>query len=212
LAQRDGWASGSGDVESVRAEAAVLGWAEVATRLGDPPVSVLTPTEASAPRSRSLSAQYGLGQQPLHTDGAHLANPPDVMVLVSSHPSPTATLVWVAPVQISVGPGSVELRVDAFMHGMFVVHSGRDSFYAPAWSGGRVRFDPGCMTACDARTREVQEYLAAQLPVAAVVPWARAGQVLVIDNRQALHARAAVAAGDEDRELTRVGFRIGAAQ
>ena len=95
----------------------------------------------------------------------------------------------------------------AFSHGMFLLHTGRDSFYTPVLAGGRWRYDPGCMTPCDARARQVGEYLTAQLTCAWTWQWTQAGQVLVIDNRSVLHARAAVADGDEDRELTRVAFR-----
>jgi hypothetical protein len=95
---------------------------------------------------------------------------------------------------------------------MFLVHGGRDSFYAPVLSGGRVRYDPGCMTPCDARARQVEEYLQAQHAKATAYEWAEGGQVLVVDNRQVLHARAAVAEDDAGRELTRVAFRAKAAQ
>ena len=93
-AQLNGWASGTGDIDSIREHAASLGWVEVPTRGGDAPVSVLRPTEASAAHPRSLSAEYGLGQQPLHTDGAHMVDPPDIVVLISSRRSSTATHVW----------------------------------------------------------------------------------------------------------------------
>jgi hypothetical protein len=210
-AQREGWASGSGDIDSIRRLAALLGWAEVAIRRGDPPVAVLRPTEPSAAQPRSLSAQFGLGQQPLHTDGAHLAHPPDIVVLVSSRPSPTPTHVWVADLRRGKSRAS-DLALAAFEHGMFLVHSGRDSFYAPVLAGGRYRYDPGCMTACDARAREVEEYLAAQTAQAAAFEWTCGGQVLVVDNRRVLHARAAVAEDDTGRELIRVAFRLKVAQ
>lgn len=181
-------------------------------RRGDPSVSVLRPTEPGVAHPRSLSAQYGLGQQPLHTDGAHLPDPPDIVVLVSANASPTPTLVWTAAAHIGKGPGPISSRLAAFGHGMFLVRSGRDSFYAPILSGGHYRYDPGCMTACDARARQVDEYLASQLAEASACDWTSSGQILVIDNRRALHARAAVAEEDTGRELTRVAFRVRAAQ
>src|ERR1035441_1199449 len=67
-AGKQGWAAGSGDVESVRKQAAQLGWVEVAPRRGDPAVSVLRPSGPEAAHPSSLSAVYGLGQQPLHTE------------------------------------------------------------------------------------------------------------------------------------------------
>jgi hypothetical protein len=105
-----------------------------------------------------------------------------------------------------------DLLAAAFGHGMFLVHSGGDSFYAPVLEGGRYRYDPGCMTACDARAREVEEYLAAQTTEAEAFEWTDGGQVLVLDNRRVLHARAAVAEDDMGRELIRVAFRAKAAQ
>jgi hypothetical protein len=95
---------------------------------------------------------------------------------------------------------------------MFLVRNGRDSFYAPALSGSGYRYDPGCMTPCDARAREVQEYFEQELSRAYVHEWQTAGQVLVINNRRALHARSAVADGDLDRELTRIAFQTGPAR
>ncbi len=68
------------------------------------------------------------------------------------------------------------------------------------------------MTACDARARDVEEYLTGQLAKATTITWADEGQVLVVDNRRVLHARAAIAEGDGDRELTRVAFRAKAAR
>jgi hypothetical protein len=208
-ARAKGWAVGSGDVESIRKQAASLDWVEVAPRRGDPTVSVLRPVTASAAHPSSLSAVYGLGQQPLHTDGAHLLLPPDLLVFISEHPSATPTQLWRPGI---FGAGPVTMPAAALGHGMFLVSNGRDSFYAPARSGSRFRYDPGCMTPCDARAREVQTYFEHESSRASVHEWSAAGQVLVVDNRRALHARPAVADGDVDRELTRIAFRVGAAR
>jgi hypothetical protein len=90
---------------------------------------------------------------------------------------------------------------------MFLVHNGPASFFSPALSDGRYRYDPGCMTACDERARQVEEYFMSQLAEAATCEWTGTNQVLVVDNRRALHARAALSEGDTDRELIRVAFR-----
>jgi hypothetical protein len=210
-ARAKGWAPGSGDVESIRKQAASLGWTEVAPRRGDAAVSVLRPVTESTAHPSSLSVVYGLGKQPLHTDGAHLQEPPAFLVFICERPTTTATLLW-RPDVPGRRSGPRTMSAEALRHGMFVVRNGRDSFYAPVLSGSSYRYDPGCMTPCDARAREVQDYFEQQSSRAAAHEWSAAGQVLVVDNRHALHARAAVAEDDLDRELTRIAFRSGAAQ
>jgi hypothetical protein len=142
-AQRDGWIAATGDIEALRRQAAAQGWSEVPVRRGDQPVSVLRPVQPGSARSRSLSAQYGLGDQPLHTDGAHLASPPDLVVLAASGPSRTPTRLWDYDRMTRIKEGQLGA---ALSHGMFLVNSGRDSFYAPVLDRGRWRYDPGCMT------------------------------------------------------------------
>jgi hypothetical protein len=210
-ARAKGWAPGSGDIESVRKQAALLGWVEVALRRGDATVSVLRPVTANAAHPSSLSAVYGLGQQPLHTDGAHLQVPPDVLVFIAKRPSATPTWLW-RPDFPRRRSGPLTMSPEALRHGMFLVRNGRDSFYAPVLSGSSYRYDPGCMTPCDARAREVQGYFEQQSSRASAHEWSAADQVLVVDNQRALHARSAVAEGDLDRELTRIAFRIGVAR
>jgi hypothetical protein len=210
-ARAKGWAAGSGDVESIRNQAASLGWAEVAPRRGDPTVSLLRPAAADSAHPRSLSAVYGLGQQPLHTDGAHMPAPPDLLVFISERPNATPTQLW-RPGVLRRRSHPPALSPAALRHGMFLVSNGRDSFYTPVLSGSGYRYDPGCMAPCDARAREVHGYFEWMSSRASVHEWSAAGQVLVVNNHRVLHARAAVAEGDLDRELTRIAFRIGAAR
>jgi hypothetical protein len=95
---------------------------------------------------------------------------------------------------------------------MFLVRNGRDSFYAPVLSKSRLRYDPGCMTACDVRAGQVAQYFERQLAEASTHKWSEWDQVLLIDNRWVLHARSAVAEDDMDRELMRVAFRSEASE
>ena len=199
-ASRDGWATGSADFESIRRQARSQHWVEVPPRRGDSTVSLLRPIDQSAARPASLSAIYGLEQQPLHTDGAHLHDPPDVLLLFSQRPSATSTRLWRARDAASLP--SVELE-----HGMFLVRNGRDSFYAPVLSRSRLRYDPGCMSACDVRAGLVDQYFERQLLEASTHEWSEPDQVLLIDNRWVLHARSAVAEDDMERELMRLAFR-----
>src|SRR3546814_20667711 len=86
---RHPWVSFPGTLEDVIDRARRLGWEAVSMRDGDPPVSELRPVPADRARPNSLSSRTGLGDQPLHTDGAHLDRPPDVIALAcpGSHPT-----------------------------------------------------------------------------------------------------------------------------
>lgn len=215
-ANRNGWATENGDLETIRSDGRRAGWVEVPSRRKDPSVSVLQAKTQAAAAPASLSATYGLDAQPLHTDGAHIQIPPDVIVLVSQEPSPTPTRLWRLR-----GPnrrpnefgGGQAFPFAAAEHGMFLVSNGRDSFFSAAMpSRGNFRFDPGCMSPCDSRAHELVSYLEEEgLRTAETHAWTTGSQVLVINNRTALHARAAIAPGDEHRILNRIAFRTNGA-
>jgi len=197
-----GWSAGVGTLGRVTAEARRLNLEAVASRRGEPAVSQLRPTTAEEANPHSLSAQVGLGAQPLHTDGAHQEPPPDFLVFVSERPSSTPT--WLRQVRGQDVPWG-DLR-----GGMFLVGIGPSAFFAPALSGAgptyRLRFDPGCMTPCDARARAANRYLSDTVS-ATRFDWASPGQVLVIDNSRALHGRGEVHDDDLNREIVRIAFR-----
>jgi len=213
-ANRNGWATETGDLETIRSDGRRAGWVEVPSRRKDPSVSVLQAKTQTAAAPASLSATYGLDAQPLHTDGAHLQIPPDVIVLISQEASSTPTRLWRrrAPdptAQWLSVKGERAFPTTAAMYGMFLVSNGRDSFFSAAMpSRGKFRFDPGCMSPCDSRAHELVSYLEEEgLRTAETHAWTTGSQVLVINNRTALHARAAIAPGDEHRTLNRIAFR-----
>src|SRR4051794_21987068 len=118
-AARDGWAAGRATMAELLTAAAVLGWTPVPGRRGSSPVTTLRPTDPKDANPRSLSAQYGRGAQPLHTDGAHLAQPPDVVILTCTGTSDTPTRLW---------PRDVEHRFYPPAHvvnGVFLISNGR---------------------------------------------------------------------------------------
>lgn len=161
---------------------------------------VLVPYEAEKAPPRSLSAVYGLGAQPLHSDGAHLRNPPDIVVLHSALPTPTATIVWKAMRQ-----GQDALPVAA-ANGVFTVRGNGESFLALSRTPERLRFDPVVMSPGDAYARQTVEYFAAARIRAHVHEWDEADLLLFIDNRRALHARNE-ATDAETRRVTRLAYR-----
>jgi hypothetical protein len=207
-AAKEGWAVGSGSMDQILAQASVLGWTEVPIRRGDHPVVTLRPVNPGDAPMNSLSAKYGKGAQPFHTDGAHLTKPPDVVVLLCDGSSDTPTLLWRgmkhAPRRRLVLPPEYA------RHGVFLVSNGKDSFFSTAFSNSGFRYDPGCMIPCDARARETVRYFDNAIESSDEHSWDVPGKVLLIDNRRALHARAS-AIDDPGREVQRVSFYLNSA-
>lgn len=196
------WLSCLGTIEDARIAGAELGWTEHPVRRGDPVVSDLRAVSKDDAHPSSLSAIVGFDAQPLHTDGAHLIQPPDVIVLASTGPTPTATRI------LDIDSGS-HIPRDALRHGIFSVATSPDRLYATALTAARLRYDPGCMTACDQRARTVVEYFSGAFNDSHRHEWtASDGQLLVVDNRWTLHAREAVQTNEIDRTLQRVAFWI----
>ncbi|WP_216216886.1 TauD/TfdA family dioxygenase [Amycolatopsis aidingensis] len=192
-----GWATAQGRIDQVQFDAKMLGWTPVPIRRGASAVATLRPLDPADAAPNSLSARYGKGAQPLHTDGAHLPEPPDIVVLTCETTSTTPTLLW-----NNVGgvPGFVQ-------HGVFLIGRGNDSFFTTAYAQGRLRYDPGCMLPSDARAHQTVQFFEDAASAATEYQWNEPGQVLFIDNRRVLHARAS-AAHEPQREIQRVSFRL----
>ncbi|MFG2994212.1 TauD/TfdA family dioxygenase [Streptomyces sp. NPDC048257] len=198
-----GWAVGQASMAQVRLDAAMLKWTEVPTRRGGPALSTLRPVDQAEAEPNSLSSRYGKGAQPLHTDGAHLLNPPDIVVLACETTSTTPTRLWNGMLR---GP-YVEGVGQPVQHGVFLISSGNDSFFDVAYTRRRLRFDPGCMLPCDARARRAAQYFEEALGSAIDHRWTEPSQVLLIDNRRVLHARSS-AIDEPQREIQRVSFHL----
>lgn len=179
-------------------EAEALGLVIAPNRVGDDPLSTLVPVDVYDAKPSSISAVVGVGEQPLHTDGAHLEQVPDYVLLWCLESNATATRVW--------WPWDSVSREDE--HGIFIVKSGRRTWLAPAVDAHRsLRFDPICMTPGDGAARRLATSL--QSPhsddVQSVI-WDSPGKVLLLRNRRVLHGRAAVAQGDTSRQLERLAY------
>jgi hypothetical protein len=201
-ARRAGSTASRGDLFDVRRQAAGLGWIQVPLRKGESGTVTLRPLSPEAAPRSSLSALYGRGAQPLHTDGAHLMRPPDVVVLCAQAASKVATKLWsLTSAPLGAAP------TDAMLHGVFTVTDGQRGFLATAFADGRIRFDPGCMVANDQRARETATFFANAITDARDHHWEAAGSLLVLDNRRTLHARED-AHQEPERALDRVAFLL----
>jgi hypothetical protein len=207
-----GWAVGEAPLEhlvnypdlgssAVRRMAEAEGLTLVPNRSGEHPVSTLTPVVEDQARPGSLSAVVGLGQQPFHTDGAHLRRVPDIVLLWVLQPCETPTLIW-------------QPRLDRSSEGaagIFLVEPGGEPFLAPAVTGwSSLRFDPVCMKPADASARRVAGLLQSP-PESEIesISWDTPGKMLLIRNHRVLHARAAVVEGETERKVFRAALYEG---
>lgn len=199
---REGWALREGSPRDLHFALAIGGtWAPVLNTIGGSRQStVLRPYTTDDAPPRSLSAEYGLGAQPLHTDGAHLRNPPDVIVLHSEAPSETSTVIFSPPWNVP----------DYVSAGIFTVHANGPSFLSPARSSDRFRFDPVAMTPGDHLALATTEYFedARARDDIHVHHWDRPNLLLFIDNKMSLHARNAVAQNDNERRIERIALQV----
>ncbi|MGA5181326.1 hypothetical protein ACPCBF_16305 [Streptomyces pseudogriseolus] len=198
-----GWAVGQATMAQVRRGATMLQWTEVPIRRGGLALSTLRPLDQAEAEPNSLSARHGKGAQPLHSDGAHLRHPPDIVVLACETTSTTPTRLWPRNRYGRYIGGLPEF----VHHGVFLIASGKDSFFATATEGGHLRYDSGCMIPCDARARQSAQYFADQESSVSEHEWNEPGQVLLIDNRRVLHARAS-AEHEPEREIQRLSFHL----
>ena len=201
-AREQGWTQAHGSLGSLRLAALRCGWIEVPARRGDSTIGTLRPTTADEASPRSLSAVFGLGAQPLHTDGAHLPDPPDIVVLYSDEANQTPTQLWHSA-------GLINSKLcDDVAHGVFRVRSGTTTFLTTVGQTWGVRYDPGCMIPQDQRARRVAGALGAAFAHSTSHFWAEE-TILVIDNLRTLHARGSVPATDTARKLQRLAYITG---
>lgn len=170
-----------------------------ASRKGGGLVDHLRPTSANAAKPRSLSALYGTGSFPWHTDGAHWPVPPRYLVIACAQASANtaATIIWDAR-------QSLALNGEAARQANFRVCNGAHSFYATATSPLQqyYRYDPGCMSPMDSTAQHLQETIENEgTSVSSQIVWAP-GLIAVIDNWRCLHRRA-----NADQDATRYLLR-----
>lgn len=144
-------------------------------------------TEDAHPRS--LSARYGLGALPFHTELSHRAKPCRYLLLGCIDPGSTAAATMLLDWQtLGFSPKEVELLEGTPV----LVRNGRRSFYSTILAPGAafLRYDPGCLEAVDERSRKalaIVEDRIADAPSEAH-HW-RQGDILIIDNWRVLHGR-----------------------
>jgi len=171
---------------------------------GSLPVERISPRQASEARSGTMSARWGLGPFPLHTERAHWRVPPRFVIFrsVGEETDRPTTLL-----------DSAGLRLDRRLrHRLrttpWLVSMGGTDFSAtvlwPSGTRGRdhIRYDGCCMVPAE---KELGDDFGRVLETADVVDYSwRRGVALVIDNWRMLHGRGTSARADYGRILERI--------
>ncbi|MET4634915.1 hypothetical protein ABIE08_002861 [Kaistia defluvii] len=150
-------------------------------------VARLRPSPAFAARPRSLSASYGVGAFPPHTDFALDDTPPRYIALVCPVRRSAHTLIY--------DPQPLLGSNDA-MAGVFRVSTNRKNFSTRFLSrrGAEsfIRYNSDTMLPLDGHARQLADKISTALDPCTVVDWSTTVFV-VIDNWRFLHGRSAVA-------------------
>jgi alpha-ketoglutarate-dependent taurine dioxygenase len=210
--QKDGWLKSTMMETGDNLHAAME---RIARSLGNPipgragrMIEPMMPTMKTGANAKSLSVVHGLGSFPMHTDGAHLPQPPRFVVLVCATPGtapvPT-TLLRFRDLRAS------EQERDLLEAAPFLVRNGRRCFYSTISSRSRpfIRFDEGCMVPQGTEAQASAKLIARRATEVGVttVYW-RSGDVLIIDNWNVLHGRGlAGTQASPDRKLFRVSVQ-----
>jgi alpha-ketoglutarate-dependent taurine dioxygenase len=168
----------------------------IAARIGRPwphaqnegNVERLAPRSRKDARPNSLSAMFGRGEFPAHTDQAHRLLPPRFLILAAAemeYGAARTTLVRV--------PTFTSSQAEAVRDGVFLVSNGSQSFYSSILRRDRrfVRFDAACMTPTNTQAVAAARVFMEGIEAGDVheVEW-RLGDILVVDNWKMLHGRA----------------------
>ena len=166
---------------------------------------VIQPRAIADAHPRSLSARYGLGTLPFHTELSHRTKPCRYLLLGCIDPgSPTAATMLLDWWNL----GFSQQELDLLEVTPVLVRTGRRSFYSTivAPGGAFLRYDPGCIEALDARGRNalrlVEDRIAGAATEAEAHHW-RQGDILIIDNWRVLHGRSPSDQGS-GRRLARI--------
>lgn len=136
----------------------------------------------------SLSASNGLGNFPLHTDGAHLRLPPRYLILGGHQQRTTKSLVLDCSVITHVSDAVASKA-------LFRVGDTAKAFYSrfkeSNGSAARYRYNSDVMSPINSEANEIADLLKSAVEQASIVDWSST-KYAVIDNGRCLHGRGPV--------------------
>ena len=165
----------------------------VPSRKGGMKIDRLIPKTRENANSRSLSAVYGRGMFPFHTDGSSFKVPPSRILLrfLGERPSDRPTLI------VNFVPSEFdEYDLLVLQREIWLINGGKGRFYTsiytPEYDSRRflLRYDPVCMRPVEndnLRSVKLLDRILADTKIHKI-HW-RKGRCVLIDNWRSLHAR-----------------------
>jgi len=166
-------------------------------------IKELQPRDSDSALRNTLSARYGTGAFPFHTEAAYWLCPPNYWVLFCENPSsgkrPT---LLVDGSELALGADST-----LFKHVPWLVYRTYRPFYASVLetSSGeiRVRLDEQCMRPTYKTDLAERFKVFSDAAKRSVIDWT-GGDLVIIDNWRMLHGRGPAIAADSDRLLLKL--------
>jgi hypothetical protein len=174
---------------------------QLASKLNLLAVDRLSPRRPGDARPGTMSARYGMGAFPLHTDRAHWPVPPRYVLLRSigeTSDRPTTLL--------DAGPIVSQPRFrERLRRGKWLIRSDRGAFLCAVLAEAMFRYDTCCMLPADEAAAQLGQDLARELASASLelFTW-MPRRILILDNWRVLHGRGTATAEDFGRILERV--------
>jgi Taurine catabolism dioxygenase TauD, TfdA family len=180
---------------------------EFSDRLPTIRVERVSPKTTNQARPGTMSAIYGLGSFPLHTERAHWRVPPRYLIFRS------AGVITKCPTTMldSYGLGFDKQLVRDLFQEFWLVHWEGDGFLTqvlrplPTSSWWQIRYDRCCMTIDDEKRQNLVSRLEGLLDsIALEYHFWEPSTVLLIDNWRVLHGRGKATDEDVGRVLERI--------
>ncbi|KRF09736.1 hypothetical protein ASG89_16110 [Paenibacillus sp. Soil766] len=165
----------------------------IPSRLNSTLIDTLVPMDANKAKPKSLSAVYGVGQFPLHTDTAYIKIPARYIILyakqIEGEVQPT-TLLDLSKIGFSQ---DLEERLDRCLytiansrHSFLATLRGYSNIHRKKW----IRFDSSCMRPTNKESSVTMNELNDSISKIKleIINWSQ-GDILIIDNWRCLHGR-----------------------
>jgi alpha-ketoglutarate-dependent taurine dioxygenase len=180
----------------------------IPSRRGGPTLDLLQLVDSRSARPSSLSARYGTGAFPFHTDCAYYTVPPRFVLLRMGEGCSTDRPTYLLDSQsLSLSPSQQE----AARRVLFGVKGAGRPFLSPIFVSrpanktAYVRYDPVCMRPLTKSAVEVASFVTHASELATPIPiyWSEE-TTAIIDNWRMFHARGSSELRLEQRLLQRV--------